>query len=657
MSIINEGLKDKKINIENIIFNNKHKKYTMYANEFKKLNISKVFEYDQNVSVDLNLNGDLLYRCFLEIDVPILNLTDSIITDNDYKTLKSNKLSNIQNDIDYFTEEYNNFYNYSNIQIIVNNEITKLFDLKNITLDFLQSVVNSATNDYSESLAEYKLLVDANIISHIDIISYINNLTELNIVTIKKDIAKKYTNIINYLEYYHSNKVYYQNKYDKINTGKLFYKWVENLGHHYFSNFEFNVDGISLDNYSNDFLHIYQTHNINNEMKESYDKLIGNTNDIYVNKGLNNYIYTPLLFWFCRDISQSLPLVGLMNSKLRIEARTNKLDNLIYFQDWEDYYNDIKLLYIPRKDHNIDDDKNVLTNYDLNYESVEIMVPENIYVYKCKRIDKKVLDYKFSGIDSDSILTNYGSEDDDGKYLSLDDFIYLMNNLKTDKLLSTNTKISLGDYHYFVDYNYLQNLVPRPSVNLIAEYCYVDDVERRFLATNKLEYITEIHDEVLLDINKTSLYDSINEFNGLVKDIYYFSQLKLNTEGKSRYGKPELSNYTNKYIESIELKLSNDHNILEYNDFNPYYLLKSQLPDGVKLTTFSLNPNNCNPSGSVNMSSIVGQNIEAILKDEYLEEYYNNKNNTSNLGSLLKIIYTKYNLFMVENGKGMLKYY
>lgn len=657
MSIINEGLKDKKINIENIIFNNKHKKYTMYANEFKKLNISKVFEYDQNVSVDLNLNGDLLHRCFLEIDVPILNLTDSIITDNDYKTLKSNKLSNIQNDIDYFTEEYNNFYNYSNIQIIVNNEITKLFDLKNITLDYLQSVVNSATNDYSESLAEYKLLVDANIISHIDIISYINDLTELNIVTIKKDIAKKYTNIINYLEYYHSNKVYYQNKYDKVNSGKLFYKWVENLGHHYFSNFEFNVDGISLDNYSNDFLHIYQTHNINNEMKESYDKLIGNTNDIYVNKGLNNYIYTPLLFWFCRDISQSLPLVGLMNSKLRIEARTNKLDNLIYFQDWEDYYNDIKLLYIPRKDHNIDDEKNVLTNYDLNYESVEIMVPENIYVYKCKRIDKKVLDYKFSGIDSDSILTNYGSEDDDGKYLSLDDFIYLMNNLKTDKLLSKNTKISLGDYHYFVDYNYLQNLVPRPSVNLIAEYCYVDDVERRFLATNKLEYITEIHDEVLLDINKTSLYDSINEFNGLVKDIYYFSQLKLNTEGKSRYGKPELSNYTNKYIESIELKLSNDHNILEYNDFNPYYLLKSQLPDGVKLTTFSLDPNNCNPSGSVNMSSIVGQNIEAILKDEYLEEYYNNKNNTSNLGSLLKIIYTKYNLFMVENGKGMLKYY
>ena len=151
------------------------------------------------------------------------------------------------------------------------------------------------------------------------------------------------------------------------------------------------------------------------------------------------------------------------------------------------------------------------------------MIPENIYVYKCKRIDKKVLDYKFSGINSDSILDNYGSEDSDGKYLSLDDFIYLMNNLKTDTLLSNNTKMLIGDYHYFIDYNYLLNLIPKPNVNLVAEYCYVDDIERKFLATNRLEYLTEIHDEIILDINKTSIYDTISELNGLIKDILLFT--------------------------------------------------------------------------------------------------------------------------------------
>ena len=657
MSITFDGLKNDKINLDNFIFNSHHKKYTMYSTEFKKINISKIYNYDQTISFNINLNGDLLHRCFFEIEIPILNFTDSIITDNDYKTLKSNKLSNIKNEIDYFTEEYNNFYNFSDIQILVYLEIIKLFELKNITLEYIQSIINSVTNNYSDKLVEFKLLVDANIISHIDIISYINNLSELNINIVLNEIKKKYTNIINYLEYYHSNKVYFEKNYDKVNNGKIFYKWIDNLGHHYFNNFEFNIDGVSIDNYSNDFLHIYQSHNIKKELIDSYNKLIGNNNDIYINKPVPNYIYTPFIFWFCRDISLSLPLVGLMNSKINIEARTNKLENLIYFQDWENYYNEIITLYIPRKEHNINEDKNTVSNYDLNYESVEIMIPENIYIYKCKRIDKKVLDYKFSGIDSDGILNNYGSEDSDGKYLSLDDFIYLMNNLKTDILLSNNTKMLIGDYHYFIDYNYLLNLIPKPSVNLIAEYCYVDDIERKFLATNKLNYIIETHDEIILDITKTSIYDTISELNGLVKELYYFSQLKLNTDGISRYGKSELNNYQNKYIDSIELKLSNDYNLLEYNDFNPYYLLKSQLPKGVKLTTFSLNPNITQPSGSVNMSSIDGKNIEILINDEYLSKYYNNKNNPNNTGAIFKIMYIRYNKLDINKGKGLLEYY
>ena len=657
MSIIDEGLKKLKINLNKYIFNSNHKKYTMYSTEFKKINLTKIFNYDQNISFTLNKNGDLLHRCFFEIEVPNLNFTDSIINNNDYKKLKTNKLSNIKNEIDYYTENYNNFYNYSNIQIIVYNEIIKLVELKNITLEYLQSIVNSVTNNNSEEILEYKLLIDANIILYVDIISYINNLTELNIVSVTNEIKKKYKNIINYLEYYHSNKIYNEKKYNKLNEGKLFYKWVENLGHHYLNNFDFVIDGVSIDNYSNDFLNIYQSHNIKKELNESYSKLIGNDNSIYQSNGILNYIYTPLIFWFCKDISKSIPLVSLMNSKLNINTRTNKLENLIYFQDWENYYNEIITVYVPRKEHDIDEDKNIVSKYNFDYNSIEIMIPENIYIYKCKRIDKKVLDYKFSGIDSISILDNYGSEDSNGKFLSLDDFIYLMNNLKTDTLLSNNTKKLIGDYHYFIDYNYLLNLVPKPKVNLIAEYCYVDDVERKFLATNKLEYLTETHDEIILDINKTSIYDTISELNGLIKDIYYFSQLKLNTEGKSRYGKSELNNYQNKYIESIELKLSNDHNILEYNDLYPYYLLNSELPKGVKLTTFSINPNDTQPSGSVNMSAIDSKNIEILLDDNYTSSYYNNKINTNNKGSLFKILYTKYNQIIIDKGKGIMKYY
>ena len=57
------------------------------------------------------------------------------------------------------------------------------------------------------------------------------------------------------------------------------------------------------------------------------------------------------------------------------------------------------------------------------------------------------------------------------------------------------------------------------------------------------------------------------------------------------------------------------------------------------------------------MSEIKGQNIEVELKDDYLSEYYNGKNNPNNLGTLVKLLYTKYNSFIVNEGKGLLKYY
>jgi|SaaInlStandDraft_5_1057022.scaffolds.fasta_scaffold05618_5 hypothetical protein len=651
--IISQGIKTKNDNY----FINNYKKHSIYSTEFKQKKISKVFDYSQDININIENNGDLLHRCFIQIEVPILNFTDSIINNNDYNIFKTNKLNNIQIDIDYWTEEYENFYNYGNIQIIVYNNILPLLNLNNLTLDLLKSKLNIIINDYSNNMAEYKLLVDTNLFDQIDIIEYIINLTTIkSIINLKTTITKMYKNIVNNLQYYYSNKIYQQNKYNKVKEGKLFFKWINNLGHNYINNFELNIDGIIYDNYSNNYINIYNPCiNINN--KSNYNKLIGANSEIYQQKENANYIYIPLLFWFCQDISKSLPLIGLHNSKLQINCSINNIHNLLYFQDWEQYYNDILTIEILRKDHNINDDNNTIIPYDLDYNKVELILPENIYKYYCKRIDKKVLDVKFKNINSDSILNNYGSEDINGKYLSFDDFIYLMNNLKIDTLLPKNTKILIGNYHYFIDYNYLYNLVPKPNIFFIGEYCYIDDVEKQELATKTQEYLVEVHNEIELDINNNSLYDTLNEFNGLVKEIYYFSQTKLNLNGISQYGQSQLNNYINNYIDSIKFKLGNEYDIFEHDYLEPYYLLSSELPNGVKYTTFSLEPSNIlQPSGTLNMTSIKGRNIEIIIKDNY-KDYYYSKNNSNNLGSLFTIIYTKYNKFVVEKGKGKLIFY
>jgi hypothetical protein len=417
------------------------------------------------------------------------------------------------------------------------------------------------------------------------------------------------------------------------------------------------VNGLTVDNYSNDMLHLYQTKNILQEYKINYEKMIGNTEDIYTNKGTPNVIYTPLIFSFNNTSTQSLPLVSMMNSSIKINSRVNDLKNIVYLQDWKYMYNELLTVKL-RRDQHTTDETNSIVPYDLPYNNIEVMLPAYIYTYHCNIVDARVLNAKYPGIDSTSILLYYGSYDDNNEpILTEDDFIFLMNNIKTDTKLSEGTKIALAGYHYFLDYNYLLNLITKPKINLLMEYGFIDNYEKQIMATNKLEYVVETHHEIILDINDTSLYDSLNDMSGLIKDIYLFGRRKTDLNGISLYGKSQYTNFDTNIIENIELKVSNEYNLFEHYNIgiDTYanvitYLLKAPLPDGVWFKTFSLHTDDVQPSGFANMNHIKGQNIAVILNQILNNLYYNSKNNPNKLGIEFKIIYTKYNIMEVKNG-------
>ena len=79
---------------------------------------------------------------------------------------------------------------------------------------------------------------------------------------ILKDIHKYKNNIFKNNEYYYSNMIYYQKKYQKINFGKISYNWNKYLSHHFLTEVSIEIDGQVIDNYSNDFLHLYQLSNL-----------------------------------------------------------------------------------------------------------------------------------------------------------------------------------------------------------------------------------------------------------------------------------------------------------------------------------------------------------------------------------------------------------
>lgn len=648
----------------NFINKMKRKNYTPFGMEFKRIWSTYLYEYGMNFSVEIPVVGNILYRSFFEIELPILNFNDSIITDIEYTTYKEGNLSNINNQITTWTDSYNTMKSFSNIMFEVYIEAKKILKLQNITLSFLQSRVLNIINKYSSDLYKYRLLIDPNILNSVDIASYIVGLTsaEFIIATINTTIDTMYNTNISYLNYYYGNINYYTKKYATVNEGKILSKWVDNLGHYYFNFFELVVNGNTVDNYSNDFLHINQTHSVLNHYKENYDRMIGNSPEIYINKGTPNIIYTPLIFSYnnINEPSQSLPLVGMMNSTIKINSRVNELKKIVYLQDWNSMFEELKTVELRRDQHTIDANNNV-QSASLPYSNVELLLPEYIYIYYCSYVNSSVLEAKgISSGEATTLLTNYGS---DGK-LSLDEYIYLMNNIKSDTYLDTNTKITLAGYHYFIDYNYVLNLIPKPKVSLLCEYGFIDNFEKQMLAQNSLDYIVETHHEVVLDINATSIYDSLNDIDGLIKDVYVFGRKKVNLNGISLYGKSEYTNFDSTYINDIQLNVSNEYNFYEYyniiiDSFNnraSYEYLNYPVPYGVYFRTFSLHPYNVQPTGFINMKQIVGQNIVVMVDDNY-SNYYNSNNNPYNLGIEFKILYTKYNVLNVKNGNIALAFY
>lgn len=631
-----------------------HQRYSHFALEFKKFQVTQLFNYGQNFSVNIDITGNILYRAFFEIELPVLSFTDSIITNSTWITFKQNKLNNLTEEIDKWNDLYSNLKSFSNIIFEVYVEAKKIIKLQNITLDFLKNRVLNITNTHDENIKTYRLLIDTNILSSLDIAAYIISVDEID--GIETVIDDMYNTNLNYLNYYHSNYIYYTKQYDTVNTGSILAKWIEHIGHYYFNFFELLVNGYTVDNYSNDFLHLYQQHKNLSQFTNNYNSLIGNTTAIYNNKGSTNYIYTPLIFSFNADPSLALPLVGMQNCNIKINSRINDVKNIVYLQDWISLYNDIKVIKL-RRDQHTTDDMNGIQIYDLPYDKIDLKVPEYIYTYYCSYVDKRVLDAKFPGIDSNIILNTFGSLDDDNnKVLTQDDFIYLMNNIKTDTSIPESSKVIIAGYHYFIDYNYILNLIPKPKINLLLEYGFINDMKN--MALQELTYIIETHHEVELTINKTSFYDSLNDVDGLIKEIYVFPRKKLNI---SNYGKNNYTDFEPNNIQSIEFKIQNEFNLFEHYIINYDHFAKYNLnhppPDGVWFRTFSLNPYSIQPIGFGNFNNITGQNIVILIDENNNDNYYNSKNNPYKIGTEFKILYTKYNIMNVHKGNIELTFY
>ena len=644
-------------------FKKVYRRHTIFALEFKEIYTDQQPNYGDKVSFNLT-DGDLIYRCFVQVELPQLFFNDSIIKSTEYLNWKNNYLLKLNNLLNKWSNLYNNLKNYISIELQLYQQLLILFLSENVTLNNIKELVIRFNNVNKIQKNKYVNLIDVNLYNKINISGYllsinllliydleVPNSNYISIYTIKYILNKMYLIMQEYLIYYHTNWKENQKIYDKFSFGNINFAWSQYLGHFYFSRFELEIAGQMIEQYSSDQLHIYQHHHLKEEQINNYNIMIGHQTELYEfnsNSKPSKILLIPLLFFFTKSAGASLPLLAMRNISVTITLTINKLKNLIYFRDWENEYNNNCI---------IETEYNNQLNNNLNYKSYTYNITKKTITYYLNNINNYtliILYPQLSTNDINFILTTFGTNN----ILGLNEWIYFKNNIY--KYPDIQNK--LGGYDQYIDYNYLLNLIKPPKIKLLTECVFLDDVERKKFVSSKLEYVIESFQENIFDVNNLPLFDGEISIDRPNKYLKWFIQPKNFLNGLCEYGKvtPYNYNYSKYYVNKIFTKQIITLNQIEllnqqidnvfYNYVQSYQSLNRILPDQVYYYTFSLYPEDIQPSGTANLTILKEKKFRYEMNQEFLKEYFTNKLNPNNVGLQLKIMSCSYNFFVVHNG-------
>jgi hypothetical protein len=651
LQIASAGIEDKYLtkNPEITFFKKVYRRYGNFSLEIKELNFDQTPEYDENISLHINRLGDLLGKCYIEINIPKLQFTDNLIDKNNfYFNLKKSTLDNTQIKLNVYQVEYNNLKDFGVIEIDIYKFIKSLLKSQNLTIDFLK---NSLKNRFTFLLNDReikKIKIDNNILNKINIYEFV--FAKQNINNLENEIDIRHNNLIKELKYYYLNINDIQNEFNKINNGIIKYCFADNFAHNFIEYFEIEIGGLKIEDYTNDTVNIYINHHLTASEKDNYKKMSEISNNNFDETIKEGKLHLPLIFWFNKEAINALPLISLRFSDVILKFKVARLRDLLFFKDLKSIYNELLVLKVRDKDHP-KNNKGFLPINDLIYNNYVYDKEARIFYYYCTKINKTFLNYKFLNIFSDldiNYILSFGTNEILDEY----DFYDFIRNIQYD-----NLKYYFLGANGFVDMNLLYSLVPAPNIRFLGEYIFLDEVERDKFASTELEYLIELHQDNIFDINNTRLFDNEIDFYKPIKELSWVFKILGDNNGYDNFDRKRLLDYSTKkianklslYANNLEM-IKFDINGKYYNYVTAYQNLNSDNLEGVYYISYCLYPEESQPSGSVNFTILDGKSIKVEMNEQFLNDYFTEKKNYNNLGVQLVIMGKNYNVLKIEKG-------
>jgi len=628
-------------------FKQVYKKHSKFAIESFIIQMNDNPNFDKKSTTILPKIGDLLYRLYLQIDLPLIH----IYNDNKYiDTNMLNQLYILQTKNKNLLDKYIIYFGY-NFNIM--NQL--LSHLKTINCDWytLNDIINSDMNKVIQQqilgmglnlknvINEYKI-----IFTEVEKVNYVGS--DIKNDKLKEDIRKFIEDMKKYYKM-EEGKVY--KDLNDINEGIKnigskyeYFSWIKNVGFNLIKKCSIIIAGYTIVEIDTNYLNIWYSLHLTKQMKKVLNKMIGNNENLtrYDNKLKDKEtLYIPIPFWFNQK-NNVVPIISLTNNDVEFYVEFNTLNDCCYYNgdiNIEGIYNlsncNIigEYIYVGKKER----DMFIGNAQEYLVEGIQKLEMKNINLVK-NSVDMDVMHPikdMYWIIQENKIMRKY-------KLNNEYSMIYIH---EIYEIIRTNTNIN----------EYISNKYDNINVENLITIRFNNDSIENYYAINSMIIIkySKYYDGIYRVIRSENNYVIIYVENGEYMEYPDYNDSFYGII----YNSDIISDKTNiieeQYISLNGNNLTSKIDSKYFNYVEPYKRYRSSNLDGINVYSFSLNIDKekeiLQPSGSANFSDIKSKNIIYKIYDKYYNYLLRN-----NLEYDYILYITNYNILRIKEGLGKL---
>lgn len=614
-----------------------YKKYSNFAMESIEIPINGDVNFDKQFVTIIPKIGDLVHKIYLKIVLPQVQIY------NPNKYIDTQQITILQNQNTTNQTLLTKYKEFIQLNYVILYNLSIAIQTQGSNWYTINDLINNNKTNYINSINSIGIILD-NVFTRYSqefpqssINNYIGSTANNNL------FMTELTNFINSMKIYYTkseNDLYItinnvNQSIKNLNTFYEYFCWVKKIGFYIINKCAVIIGGQEVSTFDSDFLNIYYSLNNNFKFDEQLNNMIGDTPELttYTNTIIpSKTLYIPLPFWFCQHNGSTLPLISLLYHDLEIQLNFNSIDKCCYYTGEINLNNLISIsscsLYVDYIYLDVDE-RAKFANFSHEYliQSVQklssnlINVPNYSYNINLVHPIKEL----YWTIKENSNIDQYKLYD---KYYSV--LVYKILNISITELSDlpsgTNSNVNLTNL-MTIELNISGDFLLNVKNNIILQYTKYYDGIYQILYINNNNIIIQVSNNNIKNDYSDNIYGILYTtpnsltFNPINTSCLYFNGMTRTNNTDSVY----------------------------YNYVVPWQYYKKTPNDGINTYSFSLHPNDYQPSGSCNFSLIKNTTLNFNLTD-----IYNNYINDNNLYYSLLFYGINYNVLRIHNGIGTL---